>query len=71
MNKHTFNVTTEEKRKYPYKVYEAVAEYRGLVCDTYAMDIIDCNHKAEVLSDFLNWNGIRGYTITILQIMNA
>ena len=71
MNKHTFNVTTEEKRKYPYKVYKDVAEYRGLACDTYAMDIIDKNPKEEVLSDYLSWHGIRGYTNTIVNIMQA
>ena len=71
MNKHTFNVTTEEKRKYPYIVYKAVAEYRGLVCDSYAMDIIDKNPKEDILADFLNWNGICGYTSTIIHIMQA
>ena len=66
-----FECNGKELRKYPLSVYSAVSEYRGLVCDHYAMDIIDCNPKEEVLSDYLAWHGIRGYTITIVTIMKA
>ena len=71
MIKHTFNVTTEEERKYPYKVYKSVCEYRGLECDAYAMDIIDTNPREDILADFLKWEGIFGYTSTIIAIINA
>ena len=66
-----FECNSEELRKYPLSVYSAVAEYRGLACDQHAMDIIDKNPKEEVLSDYLSWHGIRGYTNTIVNIMQA
>ena len=58
-------------RKYAHSVYKAVADYRDLPLDDYAMNIIDALTKEEVLADFLAWEGIIGYTDKILSIVNA
>ena len=69
--KHKVTTTSTSIRKYSHSVYKAVAEYRGLPLDDYAMDIIDTNTKEEVLADFLKWEGIFGYTDAIMSIINA
>ena len=69
--KHTVTTTSTSLRQYSHSVYKAVAEYRGLPLDDYAMDIIDTNTKEEVLSDFLKWEGIFGYTDAIMSIILA
>ena len=69
--KHKVTITSTGLRKYSRSVYKAVAEYRGLPLDDYAMDIIDMNDKESVLRDFLKWEGIFGYTDAIMSIINA
>lgn len=64
-------MTTVNGRKYSYRVYKAVAAYRELQLDEYAMDTIDASTKGEVLSDYLEWNGIIGYTNAIISIVKA
>ena len=56
--KHKVTVTNTGLRKYSHSVYKAVAEYRGLPLDDYAMDIIDTNDKESVLRDYLKWECI-------------
>ena len=58
-------------RKYSYRVYKAVANSHDVPFDSNAMDIIDTYTKEEVLADFLEWEGIIGYTNTIMSIVNA
>ena len=70
MDKETM-ATSTDGRKFPYRVYKAVAAYRGLQLDEYVMDIIDASTKEEVLNDYLEWNGIIGYTCAIMSIINA
>jgi hypothetical protein len=61
----------KKERKYAYSVYKAVANHWNVAFDECAMDIIDALPKDEVLADFLAWEGIIGYTNTIMSIVNA
>jgi hypothetical protein len=63
--------TLNGDRKYSYRVYKAVADYRGLLLDDCVMDNIDACSKDEVLGDFLEWEGIIGYAGAILSIVKA
>lgn len=61
----------KESRKYSYRVYKAVAAYRGLQLNEYVMDNIDASAKDEVLGDYLEWEGIIGYLGAIMSIVKA
>ena len=63
--------TLNNGRKYSYRVYKAVANYRDLPLDNYAMGYIDACSKEQVLADFLAWEGIIGYDTAIMSIVNA
>ena len=67
----TKKTTLNADRKYSYSVYKAVANYRDLPLDNYAMDYIDACSKEQVLADYLEWQGIIGYTNAIMSIVNA
>lgn len=58
--------------KYRYNIYEDVKEFFK---ENYDQDItnedIDKMSNHDVLDYYLSWNGIRGYTGTIIGIMEA
>ena len=59
------------KRKYDSDVYESVCEVNDWVNDKNSRDIIDSMPVWEVLDDFLQWNGILGFSEKIIGIVNA
>ena len=69
----TTKMTTlnDGSRKYSPSVYKAITEYWNVPLDDNAMNTIDALTKDTVLSDFLAWEGIIGYTTAIMSIVKA
>lgn len=57
--------------KYERQVYDDVKDFYSENYDQFLSDDnIDDMPRSEVLSAWLRWNGIYGYTITILNILD-
>ncbi len=58
--------------KFRTSVYEAIRQYNNLDENDSSMDtLIDAWPIDQVLSDYLSWEGIYGYTESILDIIKA
>jgi hypothetical protein len=59
------------KRKYDFDVYTSICELKGWENDEASKSLIDSMPLWEVLDDFLQWQGIIGYSEKIIGIVNA
>jgi hypothetical protein len=59
------------KRKYTSEVYESVCEMQAWEDDEASRNLIDSMPVWEVLDDFLQWNGVIGFSEKIISIINA
>ena len=57
--------------KYSYEVYESVCEWNGWENNEDSKRLVDAMPVWEVLADFLEWNGILGYSEKIINIISA
>ena len=59
------------ERKYNPEVYESVCEVRNWGNDEISKILIDYMSLQEVLTDYLQWQGILGYSGKIMAIINV
>ena len=59
------------ERKYSPEVYESVCEIHNWGNDEISKILIDYMSLQEVLTDYLQWQGILGYSGKIMDIINA